>query len=94
MLDLSPREKAVFAPLLLLVRVDGRLPRAVSGADPADRRRTRRAGRRRYGSWREPTEPRVIPAKAGIHLLDRSEAAQWVPAFRRGRPRQGAEVAS
>ena len=81
MLDLSPREKAVFAPLVAARAVDGHLPRAVSGADPADRRRARRARRFRAEAGPQRAADAVIPAKAGIHLSGDRVADQWVPAF-------------
>ena len=94
MLDLSPREKAVFAPLLVLVRVDGHLSRVVSGADPADRRRSGRARRcgakagagrcrrpGRRGESRNPPVERSIGGSVGSgrHRDDRQETATVIP---------------
>ena len=82
MLDLTPREKPVFAPLLMLVLWMGIYPELVPGADPADRRCPRRPRRRRAEAGaRTPRPTRVIPAKAGIRLSSDRTADKWVPVF-------------
>src|SRR5260370_34258354 len=78
-LDLSPREKAVFAPLLLLVLWMGIYPNSFltpirASVDPLVERvaAAQRAARQ---------AEIVIPAKAGIHGLTVRASDEWVPAF-------------
>ncbi len=85
-LDLSPREKAVFAPLLLLVLWMGVYPNSFlapirASVDPlVERVAAAQKATRRAAS--------VVPAKAGTHLATASEADWWVPAFAGTTPKE------
>jgi len=78
-LDLSPREKMVFAPLILLVLWMGVYPSSFlipirASVDPlVERIAAAQKSTRSAAS--------VVPAKAGTHLATTSEADRWVPAF-------------
>jgi NADH-quinone oxidoreductase subunit M len=81
MLDLSPREKAVFAPLLLLVFWMGIYPESFLAPirSSVDHLVERVATVQKAA--RATTPDNVIPAKAAIHLSTVRSADQWVPAF-------------
>src|SRR5439155_13236267 len=79
-LDLSPREKAVFAPLLLLVLWMGVYPSSFltpirSAVDPLVERAAAAQKNVRQAN------DIAFPAKAGTHLATGSEADWWIPAF-------------
>src|SRR6266849_999473 len=79
-LDLSPREKAVFAPLLLLVLWMGVYPSSFltpirASVDPLVERVAAAQKNVRQAN------DIAFPAKAGTHLATGSEADWWVPAF-------------
>src|SRR6266542_3211525 len=93
-LDLSPREKAVFAPLLLLVLWMGVYPNSfllpirasvdhlVQQVSAAQKTAARMANASsENAAFVAAVEDSVIPAKAGIHPSALSEADRWVPAF-------------
>jgi NADH-quinone oxidoreductase subunit M len=77
MLDLSPREKMVFAPLLVLVLWMGVYPSSFltpirASVDNIVQRAT---------AAQKAAANAVIPAKAGTHLATAPQADEWVPAF-------------
>jgi NADH-quinone oxidoreductase subunit M len=82
MLDLSPREKAVFAPLVILVLWMGVYPESFlvpvrSSVDywvrhVATAQKAARADSQNKGI--------VIPAQAGIHVSSNEAADKWIPA--------------
>ena len=76
MLDLSPREKAVFAPLLILVLWMGVYPGSFltpirASVDNIVQRAT---------AAQKAAANTVIPAKAETHASTVSGAARWIPA--------------
>jgi len=78
-LDLSPREKAVFAPLLLLVLWMGVYPSSFltpirASVDPLVERAAAAQKSVRQAEI-------AIPAKAGIHAPAIREVDEWIPAF-------------
>ena len=78
-LDLSPREKAIFAPLLLLVLWMGIYPNSFlipirASVDPLVERVAAAQKSTRHAEI-------VIPAKAGIHPSAVRASDEWVPAF-------------
>jgi len=78
-LDLSPREKAVFAPLLLLVLWMGVYPSSFltpirASVDPLIERVA-------AAQKAAQSAASAVPAKAGTHLSAVRESDQWVPAF-------------
>ena len=85
MLDLSPREKAVFAPLLVLVLWMGVYPELVPDPDPRLGRPPRAAGpRRRPPQHRIPAQPGPMPRRPSWIRLrrdadERGDAARPLP---------------
>jgi len=78
MLDLSPREKAIFAPLLILVLWMGVYPSSFltpirASVDNIVQRATAAQKVTRGAAS-------VIPAKAGTHLATAPQADAWIPA--------------
>jgi NADH-quinone oxidoreductase subunit M len=77
MLDLSPREKAVFAPLLLLVLWMGVYP---SSFLTPIRASVDNIVQRASAAQKAAQVKNAVPAKAGTHLAAVSAADWWVPA--------------
>jgi len=91
-LDLSPREKAIFAPLLLLVLWMGIYPSSFlapirASVDPLVERVVAAQKAARSAASAVPAKAGahlaeiVIPAKAGVHASTVRAADEWVPAF-------------
>src|SRR5712691_9763016 len=79
-LDLSPREKAVFAPLLLLVLWMGVYPSSFLTPIRASVDNIVQRASAAQKATRQANDI-AFPAKAGTHLATGSEADWWVPAF-------------
>jgi NADH-quinone oxidoreductase subunit M len=91
-LDLSPRERAIFAPLLLLVLWMGIYPASFlapirASVDPLVERVAAAQKAARSAASAVPAKAGthlaeiVIPAKAGIHASTVRAADEWIPAF-------------
>jgi NADH-quinone oxidoreductase subunit M len=78
MLDLTPREKAVFAPLLLLVLWMGVYP---SSFLTPIRASVENIVQRATAAQKSAASNDVIPAEAGIHASAARAPDEWVPAF-------------
>jgi NADH-quinone oxidoreductase subunit M len=87
MFDLTPREKAVFAPLLLLVLWMGVYPNSFLGPIRAsvDHLVHQIHAAQQAAANNQAQQAAAInfafPAKAGIHLSAASQADKWIPAF-------------
>src|SRR5436853_239315 len=82
MLDLTPREQVVFAPLLLLVLWMGVYPNSfLTPIRASVDNIVQRAAAAQKAAQADDEIKTVIPAKAGTRGSANSQAAQWVPAF-------------